>query len=205
MMLAMELVRRAYGRMAKQYIDLFGTSSHMHEDDLALITRHLSIRPGTVLDVGCGPGHLTDHLRKLDVEVTGIDLVPEFIDHARLTFPDGRFEVGSMQQLPVVDGSVAGILAWYSLIHFAPTDIDGLLGELRRALAPGGVLVTGFFNGNELSAFDHSVATAYYWPIDELSARLERTGFTEIERLVRPGVNEPGRRPEAALVAIARS
>lgn len=60
-----------------------------------------------------------------------------------------------------------------------------------------------FFNGDELVGFEHSVATAYYWPVDDISYRLQRAGFTEIERQLRPGVDEPGRRPEAAIVAIA--
>ncbi|HMG41155.1 MAG TPA: class I SAM-dependent methyltransferase, partial [Acidimicrobiales bacterium] len=68
--------------MAEQYIELI-SSTQVHADDLALIARHLSIRPGAVLDVGCGPGHLTAHLRSLEVDATGLDLVPEFIDHAR--------------------------------------------------------------------------------------------------------------------------
>jgi SAM-dependent methyltransferase len=192
----------AYGAMAEQYIELFGSSTQVHADDLALITRHLSIRPGTVLDVGCGPGHLTEHLRTLDVDSIGIDLVPEFIDHARATYPHGRYELGSMLQLPVPDHSVAGILAWYSLIHLPPEDLDGALAELRRAIAPGGTLVIGFFDGDQFLAFEHKVVTAYYWPVDELSARLQRTGSTPIKCHQRPGVPEYGRRSHAAIVAI---
>ncbi len=199
----MELVRPAYANMADQYIALFGSSTHMHPDDLDLINRHLSIQSGTVLDVGCGPGHLTELLRALGVNAMGIDIVPEFINHARSTFPEGRYELGSMQQLPTSNGSIAGILAWYSLIHFAPMDIDSVLTELRRVMTAGGALVIGFFNGENLVEFQHAVAKAYYWPIDDLSDRLQRAGFTEIERQVRPGVDEPGRRPEAAIVAIA--
>jgi SAM-dependent methyltransferase len=199
----MDEVGRAYGVMADQYIELFGSSTQVHPDDLALITHHLSIRPGIVLDVGCGPGHLTEHLRLLGVDATGIDLVPEFIDHAGAAYPHGRYELGSMHQLAAVDGSVEGILAWYSLIHVSPADLDGVLIELRRTMAPGGTLVTGFFDGDEVVAFDHKVATAYYWPVDELSARLRRAGFTEIERQQRPGIAEYGRRPHAAAVAIA--
>ena len=86
--------------MAEQYIELVGTTAQVHPDDLALVVRHLSIRPGAVLDVGCGPGHYTAHLCSLGVEATGLDLVPEFIDHARVTHPDGRYELGSMHQLP---------------------------------------------------------------------------------------------------------
>ena len=139
----MEAVRDAYGVQAERYIELFGTIDQVHPDDLALIVRHLSIRPGTVLDVGCGPGHITEHLRCLDVDATGIDLVPEFIEHARAARPHGRYELGSMVRLPVPDRSVLGILAYYSLIHLPPDDLDGVLAELRRAMVPGGTLVAG--------------------------------------------------------------
>ena len=198
----MERVQRAYGGLAEQYIELI-RSTEMPEDDLDLVVRHLAIRPGAVLDVGCGRGHLTAHLRSLDVDATGLDLVPEFIDHARVTYPDGRFELGSMHQLPVRDRAVAGVLAWYSLIHLPPDDLDGVLAELRRAMAPAAMLVVGFFDGDEIVAFDHKVTTAYYWPVDAFAQRLRQAGFTEIERRRRPGVAEPGHRPHAAIAAIA--
>jgi SAM-dependent methyltransferase len=173
----------------------------VHADDLALIARHLSNRLGGVIDVGCGPGHLTAHLRSLGVEATGIDLVPEFIDHARASYPEGRYELGSMHELPTPDNVVTGILAWYSLIHLAPEELDGALAELHRALVPGGKLVVGFFDGDSVEAFEHKVVTAYRWPADEMSARLTQAGFTEIERETRPA--ELGHRPHAAVAAIA--
>jgi SAM-dependent methyltransferase len=199
----MKVVRQAYGNLAAQYISLFGSSAQVHPDDLALITRHLSIRPGAVLDVGCGPGHLTEHLRLLDVDAYGIDLVPEFIDHARATYTAGRYELGSFEELPVASDSAGGILAWYSLIHLHPDVLPRVLGELRRVAAMGSPLVAGFFDGDEVQSFEHAVATAYYWPVDEFSARLREAGFVEIERCRRPGVQEAGRRPHAAVVATA--
>lgn len=96
----------------------------------------------------------------MGVEATGIDLVPEFIDHARATHPNGRYELGAMQRLPVPDSSVGGILSWYSLIHLLPDELDGVLAELHRATATGGTLVAGFFDGTEVAAFEHKVATA---------------------------------------------
>ncbi|BBH69714.1 hypothetical protein ACTI_63990 [Actinoplanes sp. OR16] len=192
-------VAQAYGNVSDLYISLFGTPEKVDPDDLAFIGRHLS---GRVLDLGCGPGHLSVYLRSLGADVTGIDLVPAFIDHARKTAPEIDFRVGSMDRLDV--SQVDGILSWYSLIHRSPGEIDAVLAEFRRVLKPGGTLVVGFFgftDGDEVSAFDHRVTTAWSWPAGEMAARLERAGFTGIDRDEREG-GRPGR-PHTAIAAKA--
>jgi SAM-dependent methyltransferase len=192
-----EQVRQAYASVAEIYIELFGSSQQVHADDLAFIGRHLAARPGPVLDLGCGPGHITGYLRSLGVDATGIDLVPEFIAHAQAADPSGRYQLGSVENLDVADRSIGGILAWYSLIHLPPQRLDGVLAGFRRVMAPAGTLVIAVFDGDEVAAFDHKVVTAYRWPVDELSDRLTRAGFTEIERLRRSGEG----RPHAAIAA----
>jgi SAM-dependent methyltransferase len=194
-------VRQAYAGVADLYIGLFGSSQQVDADDLAFIERHLSIRPGRVLDVGCGPGHITGHLRSRGVDAAGIDMVPEFIAHAKAAHPSGEYRLGSMADLEVADHSVAGILAWFSLIHLPPQELDGILAEFRRALAPAGTLVVGFFDSDEVEAFDHKVVTAYRWPVDELAERLTRAGFTEVERERRPA--NDAHRPCAMIAATA--
>jgi ubiquinone/menaquinone biosynthesis C-methylase UbiE len=195
-----EQVRDAYASVADLYIELFGTSQQVHADDLAFIGRHLSIQPGHVLDVGCGPGHITGYLRSLGVHAMGIDMVPEFIAHAKAAHPTGKYQLGSMKSLDVESDSIAGILAWFSLIHLPPQDLDGVLAEFRRVMTPAGTLVVGFFDGDEIAAFDHKVVTAYRWPVDELSERLTRAGFTEVERQHQP--SEGTHRPYAAIAAV---
>lgn len=195
-------VRQAYSLLADLYIDVVGAVEHVHPDDLDLIGRHLAGLPGPVLDLGCGPGHLTDHLRSLDVDASGIDLVPEFVAHARATYPGARFEVGSMLDLQRPPGSLAGVLTWYSLIHLEPGQVDGVLATIRHVLMPGGVLVVGFFDGPEVEPFEHRVVTAYRWPVDEMARRLTRAGFVEVERAQRPP-DAATRRPHAAIAARA--
>jgi SAM-dependent methyltransferase len=196
----MDQVRDAYASVADLYIELFGTTQQVHADDLAFIGRHLSIQPGNVLDLGCGPGHFTGHLRSLGVDAIGIDMVPEFIAHARAAHPTGSYRLGSMTSLDVGNDSIAGILAWYSLIHLPPADLDGVLAEFRRVMRPAGTLVVGFFDGDEVAAFDHKVVTAYRWPVDEFSERLARAGLTELERRQRPA--DGTHRPHAAIAAV---
>ncbi|MEV6344098.1 class I SAM-dependent methyltransferase [Actinoplanes sp. NPDC051851] len=196
-------VGTAYSAVAGLYIDLFGTTGAVHADDLALVDRHLTGLAGPVLDLGCGPGHLTAHLRSLGADATGIDVVPEFLDHARVTHPGTPYRLGTLHPLDVAPGSVGGILAWYSLIHLPPADLDPVLSGFHRALAPGGALVTGFFDapGGAIGPFDHKVTTAYRWPAGAFAERAARAGFTEVER-VRRGASE-GHRPHAAIAFAA--
>jgi SAM-dependent methyltransferase len=104
---------------------------------------------GSVADVGCGPGHVTAHLRKLGVDAFGIDLSPAMVEVARRDHPGLRFEVGSMTDLDLADASVAGLLAWWSLIHVPDDAVSRVLGHFRRALRPGGPLLLGFHVGDE--------------------------------------------------------
>jgi SAM-dependent methyltransferase len=196
-------VRDAYSSMSEQYIALFDGDWQAHVDDTALVRGHLAGLNGTVFDLGCGPGHWTAYLHSLGVDVTGIDLVPEFIDHARTSFTGPEFRLGSMTELDVPDHSAAGILSWYSTIHLSPQELDGVLAEFRRMLAPSGRLVIGFFDSDdEVAEFDHKVLAAYRWPVDELSARLAKAGFTELQRLKQQFPDRPDRKYAAIAASV---
>ncbi|MBM7806861.1 ubiquinone/menaquinone biosynthesis C-methylase UbiE [Geodermatophilus bullaregiensis] len=75
--------------------------------------------------------------------MTGVDIVPEFIAHARSAHPGPEFELGPMAELDIPEHCVAGILARYSTIHLPPAELDRVLAGFRRLLASSGVLVVG--------------------------------------------------------------
>lgn len=188
-------MRDAYSSMSKQYIGLFDGGWQDHEDDTALVRRHLIGLAGPLLDLGCGPGHWTAYLHSLGADVTGVDIVPEFIAHARATHPGPEFKLSSMTELDIPEHSVAGILAWYSTIHLPPTELDRVLAAFRRLLAPSGMLVVGFFDSDDdVAAFDHKVMTAYRWPVDVFTQHLAKAGFTEVQRLQQQSPDRPDRK-----------
>jgi SAM-dependent methyltransferase len=169
--------------MSGPYIGLLDGGWPDSSADTAFVRQHLTGLAGPVLDLGCGPGHWSAYLHSLGVDVTGVDMVPEFVAHARTTYPGPEFRLGSMTELDVPEHSVAGILTWYSTIHLPPPDLDPVLAGFRRLLKPSGVLVAGFFDSDDdVAAFDHKVTTAYRWPVDAFSRRLVDAGFSEIER-----------------------
>lgn len=103
---------------------------------------------GPVADVGCGSGRMTAHLRDLGVDTFGIDLSPAMIEVARRDHPGLRFEVGSVTDLDLADASMAGLIAWYSLIHVPDDEIGTVLSHFRRVLRPGSPLLLGFHVGD---------------------------------------------------------
>lgn len=194
-------VRGAYTKRALEYISLFGSVDKANEQDQRLVAHWAESVSGTVVDAGCGPGHWTAFLTALGAEAEGVDLVPAFVAHARAQFPDATFRVASLTDLGLVDGQVGGILAWYSLIHLSPEELQSALGEFGRCLGPGGTLLVGFFDGADGEAFPHVVTTAYFWSAGTMAGRLVRAGFEVVAVHTR---TDPGHRPHAAMIARKR-
>ncbi|MDT5240883.1 MAG: hypothetical protein QOD97_3081, partial [Mycobacterium sp.] len=67
-----------------------------------------------VLDVGCGPGALTAHLRSVGAEVAAIDPSPPFIEAIRKSLPDVDVRLGTAEELPydtaVFDAALAQLV-----------------------------------------------------------------------------------------------
>ena len=176
-----ESVRAAYGVRAAEYTRVLGSVEDMHEKDRERIGRWAASIGGQLIDAGCGPGHWTDFLYQRGASVLGIDLVPEFIESARVRFPEVPFRVASFRNLDVPDGSLHGVLAWYSLIHVPPDELPLVLREISRALTQGGQLLVGFFNGPPGDSFPHAVTTAYYWSPEHMGNLLSKAGFEVLD------------------------
>jgi len=181
----------AYDAVAVLYAELVHNSLDALPLDRAVLAAFAeTVRaagPGPVAELGCGPGYLTAHLRELGLDAFGVDLSPVMIDLARKTYPDLRFEVGSMDALDLADGRLQGIVSWYSVIHTPPQGVPQYFAEFRRVLAPDGTLLLAFFEseGEPTTAFDHKVTTAYRWPVDDLAGLAGEAGFTEVGRMLR--------------------
>lgn len=111
---------------------------------------------GPVVEVGCGPGHVTAYLAAAGADASGIDLSPTMVAEARARFPDGSYDVGDLRRLmrPATSGGWAAVLGWYSLIHLAESELPDALASLVRPLAPGGWLVLALHAGDRIERFD---------------------------------------------------
>lgn len=114
--------RAGYDAVAEQYAELFCAALDETPLDRALLRGFAELvrrdHPAPeVLEVGSGPGNVAAYLHQLGMTVCGIDLSPAMVELARREHPEVRFEVGEMGALEVADASLAGVVAWYSVIH----------------------------------------------------------------------------------------
>lgn len=201
----LDAVRASYDAVADNYVDLVtdpGPWLRSVLDAFAEEVREI----GPVLDAGCGPGWIADHLSRRGADVSGIDLSPRMIDHARRQYPALSFEVASVTELDPEPGSLGGVLGWWSWFHLPRTQLPGVIASMASGLRPGGQLVIGTHRG----AGDHPRTRCYgdvpvewtthlYEP-EELIAMLTAAGLEIVVDLRLP-LLPPSQNPQLVLVA----
>ena len=95
---------------------------------------------GRALDVGCGPGALTEQLaaRFGETEVAGVDPSESFVAAAAARHPWADIRHGVAEHLPFDDGTFTATLAEL-VVHFM-TDAAAGAREMVRVTRPGGVV-----------------------------------------------------------------
>lgn len=81
------------------------------------------------LDVACGTGFLTRHLRGL---VIALDQSPSMVAIAQARLPDGIAILGDALRLPFADGAFQRVLAGHFYGHLPADERGGFLSEARR-------------------------------------------------------------------------
>lgn len=134
-----DVVRRQYtteaGLLARRsiYASIVGEQA---PDVVFAALRELA--PARVLEVGCGPGELSQRMAdELGAEVVALDISERMVELARGRSVDAC--VGDVQQLDFPAASFDCVVAAWVLFHVP--DLDRGLAEIARVLRPGGCLV----------------------------------------------------------------
>jgi SAM-dependent methyltransferase len=211
-----EQVRAFYDTVAAEYAEHFADELRGKPLDRALLERFAAdVRgAGAVYDLGCGPGgQTTAFLHALGVEVRGMDLSPAAVAEAGRRHPRIVFEAGDMLALPLEDGAAAGIVAFYSIVHFSPAQLRTALREMHRVMRPRAPLLLAFHVGEQVVHVDEmfgrkaSVDFVFHGA-EDVEAALHGAGLREVETIIRepyPEVEHPSvrayvfaRKPSAA-------
>ena len=143
-----------YERRAAEYDDWWlgagrfaGRQRPVWREETEALTRTLeALPPARTLDVACGTGFLTQHLRG---EITGLDQSASMLELARAKVPEGRFVEGDALELPFADDSFERVLTSFFYGHLEEDDRDAFLREARRVAAELVVVDSALHDGVE--------------------------------------------------------
>ena len=106
-----------------------------------------SLPRARVLDVACGTGFMTRHLRG---EVTGLDQSEAMLEVAREQVPGAEFVQGDALELPFPDGAFERVFASYFYCHLEEAERVRFLAQARRVAAE--LVIVGSLRRNEIAA-----------------------------------------------------
>ena len=119
--------------------NLRGLEAFFHRNRARVVRRLIAkyaVRGAPILDAGCGTGL---NLRHLPPGSTGIDINPRNVELVARRLPNHRVVRGDVEALPF-EANAFGTVLCTEVIEHIP-DPSAALGEFRRVLKPGGVLV----------------------------------------------------------------
>jgi len=196
-------IRESYDSAAEAYTEHLAGELAYKPLDRHLLNRFAEATRdrGQVADLGCGPGHVAKYLSDQGVRMVGVDLSPKMIACATHLAPEVAFKVGDVHTLDFEDGSLAGIIAFYLIVHFTPAELGPIFREMRRVLASDALALVSFHVGSGVIHKDDlfgarvNLAFRFHDQTTVLNA-METNGFAVIEHIQREPYAEeyPSRR-----------
>lgn len=124
--------------------DAYGRHTGRYSAELAdAFVRFAGVSPEMrALDVGCGPGALTERIAAIvgAERVAAVDPSEEYLDAARRRVPGAELRLGAAEHLPFEDDCFDCVLA--QLVVQVLDDAPKATREMLRVTAPGGTLAT---------------------------------------------------------------
>lgn len=107
------------------------------------------LKPGTILDLGCGIGRLTQGY--------GTDISPKMLEIAMKLHPDNEYVLGDGHNLPYPDETFDNIFSMAMFQHTPNKTKQTYIKEVYRVLKPGGVFRVQFVTSGDIAPFSKPV------------------------------------------------
>jgi ubiquinone/menaquinone biosynthesis C-methylase UbiE len=165
-------------------VDRSSDAAIMFQIERWFIERYLP-DPGTVIDIGGGPGRFAVEIAKLGRDVVLTDLTPKHIEQARqLAEQEGvadkiiEYRVMDIRDLSALGSGAFSMAVCYGMLNYTLDRDVHVLSELGRIVQPGGPIL--------ISAMGLYGAVRYVWA----QGRLADPSYREREReILETGIN----------------
>lgn len=129
----------------------------------AMISRYFPPQ-GHLLDLGCGAGRALFALNQAGYQVTGLDLSLSMLAAGRSLAADAPFSGADVLNLPLADGSFAGVFMFFGALQHLPGRLNRrqAIAEMARVTRPEGRLILGLDN------IAPALVCYFYWAAQKL-------------------------------------
>jgi SAM-dependent methyltransferase len=138
-------------RLAKRN-EIFRALIHGQNPEDVAVAAAAEVRPRRLLDVGCGPGELTQQFVDLGVDVCAVDISPRMVELTKARGVDTQ--VADAEALPFRDGDFDCVFAW--VLYHVPA-LEQAIAECARVLKRNGRLVASSMREDNLSELWHLI------------------------------------------------
>lgn len=181
-----------FDSVAMEYAEKFCGEHENKPQDCEILYRFSQEVAGKepVWDFGCGPGQTTQYLRNLGIDISGIDISEKMIAQANKINPGITFRKGNMLDLEFKNESIAGIVAFYAIVHFSEDQLKKAFREIFRVLQPGGVFLFTYHIGEEAIHLDEFLGRGVeldfmFFKTDFIFTCIKDAGFDDLEIIER--------------------
>lgn len=172
-----------YGERADAFWE--GTRDHDVRQNIDALLQSIEGEPPfAILDVGCGPGRDLRTLAELGHTVIGLDAVERFASMAR-DYSGCEVWRQDFLKLDLPTARFDGVFANAALFHVPSQELPRVLGQLRTALKPRGVLFSSNPHGNDEEGWNRGRYGAYH-RLDTWRQYVSSAGFVELAHYYRP-------------------
>lgn len=194
----------SYAAIAEEWAVAFAGEHEKKPKDRELLARFREVMGNRkpVWDFGCGPGNTARYLKDLGMEISALDLSEAMLEQARTLHPDICFRKGDILSLDFKDETIAGVVAFYAIIHFTDEQVGTAFREVFRVLKPGGLFLFTYHVGVGTIHLDEFLGRivnmdVMFFDTASICGLLRKSGFERIETIERepyPGVEYQSRR-----------
>ena len=145
-----EEIVQIYSVIAKKYAEIFYDELSTKPIDCKLYDMFIERLPDNCvcLELGCGPGEISNYFHQKGVNIIGIDKSVKMIEIAKKLNEKIEFKVDDVFQLKLESGKFDGIVAPYLIVNFSNKEVEKSIREMNRVLKSTGILLMSFHIGN---------------------------------------------------------
>ena len=185
-------IENVYDTVANEYVEAFSGEHEKKPKDQEILHRFFLEIGGRkpVWDFGCGPGQTAKYLKNFGMEVSGMDLSGKILEKARAIHPGIHFRKGNILELEFESDSIAGVVAFYAIVHFTEEQVEMAFREVLRVLQPSGIFLFTYHIGEETIHLEDFLGKKIdidfiFFTTDFISSSLKKSGFEKIEIIER--------------------